>query len=131
VLLSDGETTAGNLLTAEGAAIAAEAEIPAYAIAFGTEDGTVVDGNTGEIVPVPVNIDELRGVAEITAGDFYEAPSADALEEAYSEISSNLNAGAGEPIKIVNEQTWKYAAASLALLAIGWAMGLWLLRGLL
>ena len=58
-------------------------------------------------------------------------PTANALEQAYNEISGNLNAGVGDPIKIINEQTWKYAAASLALLAVGWALGLWLLRGLL
>ena len=131
VLLSDGETTAGTLSTAEGAQIVAESKIPAYAIAFGTEDGTVVDGNTGETVPVPVNVDELKGVADITGAKFFEAPTANALEQAYNEISGNLNAGVGDPIKIINEQTWKYAAASLALLAVGWALGLWLLRGLL
>jgi Ca-activated chloride channel homolog len=131
VLLSDGETTAGTLATAEGAQIVAQSKIPAYAIAFGTADGTVVDSGTGETVPVPVNIDELRGVADITGAKFFEAPSASALEQAYNEISTNLNAGSGDPIKIIKEQTWKYAAAALALLAFGWAIGLWLLRGLL
>jgi len=131
VLLSDGETTAGTLSTAAGAQIVAESKIPAYAIAFGTEGGTVVDSNTGETVPVPVNIGELKGVADTTGAKFFEAPSAKALEQAYREISSHLNAGVGDPITIVNEQTWKYAAASLTLLAVGWAIGLWLLRGLL
>lgn len=130
VLLSDGETTQGRP-TADGAQTAATAKIPVYSIAFGTADGTVSDPNTGQIVPVPVNGPELAATATATGGQFFEAPSANALGQAYNKISKNLNAGAGDPIEITTEHTWEYAAISLALLAIGWALGLWLLRGLL
>ena len=130
VLLTDGETTQGRP-TAEGAQIAAESKIPVYSIAFGTLDGMVSDPGTGEQIPVPVRYDELENVAEITGGISYEAPSADALEEAYAEISSNLNAGVGDPIELVTEQTWKYVAVALVLLALGWILGLAWLRGLL
>jgi Ca-activated chloride channel family protein len=130
VLLTDGETTQGRP-TADGADIAAANKIPVYAIAFGTLDGTVNDPNTGELIPVPVNYDELGAVAEVTGGVFYEAPTADALEQAYAEISDNLNAGVGDPIEVVTEQTWKYVAVALVLAAIGWVLGLWWLRGLL
>ena len=131
VLLSDGETTAGTLSTSEGAKVAADAKIPAYAIAFGTANGTVVDGNTGQTVPVPVNVAELSGVADITGAKFFQAPSASTLSQAYKEISGHLNAGAGDPVQVTKELTWQFAALSLLLLAIGWALGLWLLRGLL
>ena len=131
VLLTDGETTQGDLTTAEGADVAAANKIPVYGIAFGTLEGTVSDPNTGEVIPVPVNYDELGNVAEVTDGEFYEAPTADALEQAYAEISDNLNAGVGDPIEVVTEQTWKYVAVSLVLAAIGWLLGLWWLRGLL
>ncbi len=129
VLLSDGETTQGRP-TADGAKIAADAKIPVSSIAFGTADGTV-RLNTGEIVPVPVNNEELASVASATGGTFYKAPTAQALEQAYGSISKNLNAGVGDPTQITTENTWKYVAAALAFLAIGWLLGLLLLRGLL
>ncbi len=130
VLLTDGETTVGRP-TAAGAQIAADNKIPVYAIAFGTAGGTVTDPRTGDVIPVPVNYDDLVVVADVTGGVFYEAPTADALEQAYAEISDSLNAGAGEPIEVVTESTWKYVAVALVLLAIGWLLGLWWLRGLL
>jgi Ca-activated chloride channel family protein len=130
VLLSDGETTVGRP-TSEGAQAAADAKIPVYSIAFGTADGAVTDPGSGDVVPVPVNLAELGAVAETTGGIFYEAPSAGALEEAYADISENLNAGAGDPVEVVTELTWRYVAVALVLLALGWALGLWWLRSLL
>lgn len=129
VLLSDGETTMGQP-TADGAATAAEAGVPVYSIAFGTSAGTVIDPSTGEVVPVPVNTGELQSVADTTGGQFYEAASADALADAYDQISDDLQETLGEPEEVVIEQTWKYAAIALALFAIGWLLGLWWLRGL-
>jgi len=130
VLLTDGETTVGRP-TAEGAQVAADFKIPVYAIAFGTANGTVTDPQTGDVIPVPVNYDELEVVADVTGGVAYEAPTTEALEEAYAEISNSLNAGVGDPIEIVTELTWKYVAVALLLLAVGWLLGLWWLRGLL
>ncbi|MCU1395076.1 MAG: hypothetical protein JWM34_3504 [Ilumatobacteraceae bacterium] len=130
VLLSDGETTQGSP-TADGTKAAANDKIPIYSIAFGTADGTVADPNTGQLVPVPVNNDELQATADGTGGQFYKAPTADALEQAYNDISKNLNAGAGDPVEVTIERTWEYTAIAMALLALGWVLGLWLLRGLL
>ena len=130
VLMSDGETTVGRP-TADGAQTAADSKIPVYSIAFGTADGTVIDPNTGDTVPVPVNNDELNGVADITGGKFFKAPSAEALQQAYSEISKNLNAGSGDPTETTDELTWQYVAIALVLLAAGWTLGLTLLRSLL
>lgn len=130
VLLSDGETTQGRD-TAAGAKLAAEAKIPVYSIAFGTANGSVADPNTGEQIPVPVNGPELEATAKTTGGQFYEAPTASALQQAYDEISKNLNAGAGDPVEITTEHTWEYTAIAMVLLALGWVLGLWLLRGLL
>jgi Ca-activated chloride channel homolog len=129
VLLSDGETTMGSP-TADGAAVAAEAGVPVYAIAFGTDAGSVVDPMSGQLVPVPVNTGELRAVAEITEGQFYEAPSAEALEDAYDQISDDLRDTLGEPEEVIVENTWKYLAVALTVFAIGWLLGLWWLRGL-
>ena len=130
VLLSDGETTVGRP-TADGAKVAADAKLPVYSIAFGTANGTVVDPNTGDTVPVPVNNDELSATASTTGGRFFTAPSASALRQAYDEISKHLNAGSADPKEVVVERTWVYAALALALLGVGWTLALWLLRGLL
>jgi Ca-activated chloride channel family protein len=129
VLLSDGETTMGTE-TADGAAAAAEAGVPVYAIAFGTDGGSVIDPASGEIIPVPVNTSELRMVAETTEGQFYEAPTADALADAYDQISDDLRETLGEPEEVILEQTWRYVALALVVFAIGWLLGLWWLRGL-
>jgi Ca-activated chloride channel family protein len=129
VLLSDGETTMGTD-TADGATTAAEAGVPVYAIAFGTDAGTVVDPASGEVIPVPVNTSELRAVAETTEGQFYEAPTAEALADAYDQISEDLRETLGEPEEVVVEQTWRYVAVALIVFAVGWLLGLWWLRGL-
>ena len=129
VLLSDGETTMGRP-TAEGTAVAVEAGVPVYAISFGTDEGTVTDPGTGEVVPVPVNTAELQAVAEATEGQFYAAPTAEALGDAYDQISQDLEETLGDPQEVVIERTWAWAAAAFALMALGWLLGMWWLRGL-
>ena len=60
VLLSDGETTVGQP-TEDGAEQAADAKIPVFTIAFGTESGSITDPQSGETVPVPVKPEPLAG----------------------------------------------------------------------
>jgi len=129
VVLSDGETTQGQP-TADGAQVAADAGVKVYTIAFGTEQGVIVDPNTGETVPVPVKYPELAEAAQVTGGVSYEAPTKNALEDAYANIQKDLGASVGEPIEITTEQTWVWAAAALVLLAAAWALAMWWLRGL-
>jgi Ca-activated chloride channel family protein len=128
VVLSDGETTRGRS-TAEGAAIAADAKVPVYTIAFGTEDGTITDPQTGELDPVPVKLDELQAAADTTGGTAYVAPSAKELAKAYDQIRANLQKTIGEPVTSIRELTWRYVLVTLLLLMAGWALGLWWLRG--
>ncbi len=95
-MLSDGETTRGRP-TADGAQVAADANVPVYTIAFGTDDGTITNPDTGEIDPVPVKLDELQSAADVTGGKAYVAPSADDLAKAYDDIRANLQQTIGEP----------------------------------
>lgn len=93
VLLSDGTTTVGR---PDSAAVAAarEAEVPVSTIAFGTRSGTIVydDPATAvaeaEVIPVPVEEDNLRAIADGTGGAFFSAASLEELEEVYTDIGS-------------------------------------------
>ncbi len=120
VLLTDGETTVGRP-TAEGAQEAADAGVPVYTIAFGTEAGVIVDPVGGEVVPVPVRPAELEQVADSTGGQAYEARTGDELASAYDQIAESLGETIGEPIEIVTELTWQWALA--AFLALGHRLG--------
>ncbi len=129
VLLSDGETTVGRL-TSEGAQDAADAGIPVFTIAFGTENGVIVDPVSGERVPVPVRPADLELVADVTGGAAFEAQTGTELVDAYDEIQSSLGDTLGEEIEIVKELTWRWALTSFLLLALAWALSLWWLRGM-
>ena len=87
VVLSDGETTVGRS-NAEAVQAAKEAEVPVSTIAFGTVDGTV-DIN-GELIPVPVNEDQLRSIAEDGDGHAYQATSLGELQQVYEDIGSSV-----------------------------------------
>jgi Ca-activated chloride channel family protein len=128
VVLSDGETTRGRP-TADGAQIAADANVPVYTIAFGTADGTITNPDTGEIDPVPVKLDELQGAADTTGGKAYVAPSAGELAKAYEDIRANLQQTTGDSVTTITELTWRYVLAAVVLLMIAWVLGLWWLRG--
>lgn len=93
VLISDGETTVG-LPTEEAIPLANEAGIAVSTIAYGTPDGEILvdeDGDgVGQLTPVPVNVDELRGLAEGTGGTAYTAESASDLRSVYDELGSSI-----------------------------------------
>lgn len=128
VLLTDGETTAGRD-TIDGAQLAADAGIPVFTIAFGTTDGVIIDPETGDVVPVPVKLDELAEVAELTEGQAFAAPSARDLADAYDQISEQLDITLGDPEEVVNELAWRYALAAALVLIGAWLLGVWWLRG--
>jgi len=129
VLLSDGETTVGRL-TSDGAQEAAEAGIPVFTIAFGTDRGVIVDPVSGDVVPVPVRPADLELVAETTGGQAFEARTGDELADAYDQIAGSLGDTLGEEIEIVSELTWRWALAAFAFLGLAWALSLWWLRGM-
>ena len=129
VLLSDGETTVGRP-TEEGAQDAADAGIPVYTIAFGTDGGQIVDPVSGDIVPVPVRPEDLALVADTTGGEAFEARTGDELASAYDQIAESLGTTIGEPVEIITELSWKWALAAFLVVGLAWALSLWWLRGM-
>lgn len=87
VLLSDGFTNFGRS-SEQAAAAAAKARVPVSTIAFGTQEATVnLDGQT---VPVPVDRDSLRALAQGTKGQYYEAVTAEGLKQVYADLGSSI-----------------------------------------
>jgi len=129
VLLSDGETTVGRL-TSEGAQEAADAGVPVFTIAFGTDAGSITDPVNGDVIPVPVRPADLELVADTTGGIAFEAQTGGELAAAYDQIAESLGDTLGEEIQIVTELTWQWALGAFLLLATAWALSLWWLRGM-
>jgi Ca-activated chloride channel family protein len=93
VLLSDGANSTGDLTPVEAAQRAADANVPIYTIALGTDSGTVeIPNDFGfmETVPVPPDPQTLASVAEITGGRAFQAPTADDLAQIYQALGSKV-----------------------------------------
>jgi Ca-activated chloride channel homolog len=129
VLLSDGETTVGRA-TAVGADDAVEAGVPVFTIAFGTLGGTIIDPASGDLFPVPVRPADLADVADRTGGAAFEAATERELADAYDQIRDSLGETLGEAIETITELTWRWALASVTVLAAAWLLALWWLRGM-
>jgi len=93
VLLSDGETTVG-LPTADAIPLAKKAGVAVSTIAYGTADGEITvdtDGDgIGQRTKVPVNVEELKSLAEGTGGTAYTAESAQDLQSVYAKLGSTV-----------------------------------------
>jgi Ca-activated chloride channel homolog len=108
VLLSDGATQAGRD-PADVAREAADAGVPVYTVALGTADGVVESG--GQTLRVPPDPEALRQVAEISGGATFAAEDADALDEVYERLGSQI--GTREEKREISAG---FAAAGLLLL---------------
>ena len=119
LLLSDGAQTTGTL-TPEAASSQARAfGIPIYTIALGTAEGQleIEFGGVRRIIPVPPDRQTLRRIAESTGGEFFDAPSAEALSSAYERLDSLLST---EPEPM--EATFAFLGAAALLLVLAGAL---------
>jgi Ca-activated chloride channel homolog len=123
LLLSDGKQTRGELTPDEGAARAKEARVPVYAIALGTDTGTIEVFRFGQTqtVSVPPDRETLRQVAAETGGEYFDAPDAERLTAVYQRLGSRVGRANEE-----REVSVAFVAAG-ALLALG-AIGIATLR---
>jgi Ca-activated chloride channel family protein len=108
VLLSDGATQTGRD-PADVARAAAGAGVPVYTVALGTADG-VVESN-GQTLRVPPDPQALEQVAQISGGATFAAEDADALDEVYERLGSQI--GTREEKREISAG---FAAAGLLLL---------------
>ena len=122
VLISDGETTVG-LPTADAIPLAKKAGVAVSTIAYGTPDGEITvdtDGDgIGQRTRVPVNVEELKSLAEGTGGTAYTAESAQDLESVYGKLGSTI--GYDEESQDV---TYRFVGLSLVVLLLAAGMSL-------
>ena len=92
LLLSDGAQTRGLLSPGQGAEQAQLAGIPVFTIALGTDAGTILAGPPGQeqLIPVPPDRETMSAIAEYTGAESFDAESADALENVYAGLGSQV-----------------------------------------
>jgi Ca-activated chloride channel family protein len=93
VLESDGKQTAPTDLNDPrgaftAARVAKEHNVPISTISFGTTAGAI-DLN-GSNIPVPVDDESLRQIAELSGGSFFTATSADELQASYQNLQQQI-----------------------------------------
>jgi Ca-activated chloride channel family protein len=127
LVLSDGANTTGDFEPLEAAQKAADAGVPVYTVALGTDEGTVLgpDGFGGmRTIRVPPDPETLAAVAERTGGQFFEAADEDALRSVYDAIGSQVGVEHEQ-----RELTVAFTAAGAALLLVGAALSIfWFAR---
>jgi Ca-activated chloride channel family protein len=129
LLLSDGAQTVGGVTPAQAAQRARRAGVPVSTIALGTRDARVqvpLPGGLKQLVSVPPDPRTLRQVAQATGGRFFQAPTADQLEEVYGELGSRL----GSEKRRVEVTSYAAAGAAVLLLAAAGLSSLWFRRAL-
>lgn len=126
VLLGDGKQTVPTPYPDDprgsfsAARAAADAEVPISTISFGTEYGRVEINGAWQ--DVRADDESMRRIAELSGGEFHDAPSADQLSEVYDTLGEQIGyetkrADASKPWLIAGTIAAVLAAA--AALAIG------------
>jgi Ca-activated chloride channel family protein len=87
VLMSDGSNTFGRTPD-QAVLVAKKADVPVSTIAFGTDSGYI--DLDGEKVAVPVNHEQLQGIADGTGGSYHAAASAGQLTDVYRDLGSQI-----------------------------------------
>lgn len=87
VLMSDGSNTWGRT-PEQGVAAAKQVDVPVSTIAFGTDNGYIE--LEGDKVAVPVNHEQLQGIADDSGGSYHAAASASELTDVYRDLGSQI-----------------------------------------
>lgn len=120
LFLSDGRQYRGILPAEAGAALAAEAEIPVFTVALGTDEPDE-DGGFGFGFARTPDRETLRAIATTTGGEYFAARSARALSSAYDDLGSRL----GRAERRTEVTFLVVAAAAVALAGAAFLARLW------
>lgn len=123
VLMTDGARTVGRDENAAATA-AREANVPVSTIAFGTDYGTIRIPEDPRVIPVPVDREAMRTIADETNGRFYSAASEQQLKEVYENIGSSV----GYTTEQREITTWFVAGAVILLIGAGVFSLVWFSR---
>jgi Ca-activated chloride channel family protein len=88
ILLTDGATTAGPSPVAAGE-LAADFGVRVFTVAFGSKEGSVINF-AGRRMRAEIDTPTLQQISKDTAGEFFEASSADELARVYSTMSTKF-----------------------------------------
>ncbi|HSD42079.1 MAG TPA: VWA domain-containing protein [Burkholderiales bacterium] len=112
ILLTDGQRTAGPD-SIEAAKMAADHGVRVFTVGFGTPNGEVL-GFEGWSFRARLDEDTLKGIANITRGEYFYAGSATDLKKAYEALSARI---VFEKKEMEITAFFAAGAAALALLA--------------
>jgi Ca-activated chloride channel family protein len=116
VLLSDGAQDRGTLTPEAAARDAKAADIPIYAIAYGTPTGKVHFEGYGTI-PAPPDPETMKQIAQISGGRAFDARTAGQAASIYNGLGSALDRMHQERALV----SWFVAAATILIVAAGLA----------
>jgi Ca-activated chloride channel family protein len=114
ILLTDGQRTAGPD-SLEAARLAAERGVRIYTVGVGTPQGSIV-GIEGWSMRVRLDEETLKGIADLTRGEYFYAGSAPDLKKVYRSLNSRFVL---ETKKTEIGALFTAAAALLVVLAAG------------
>jgi len=87
VMMTDGKRTVGRT-EQDAAGQAAAAQVPVSMIAFGTDHGSIT--YQGRTIPVPLDTQSMRQIAQLTGGDFHTASTPDELAAVYTQLGDQI-----------------------------------------
>jgi len=135
ILLTDGDSNAGNVTPDQAAELATTMGVQVYTILMGESDRARVgrgQGLVGQIWDVgefPINPELLRGIAERTGGRFYSVNDRSALIHSFHEILDQLERSEMEdPGRVYGELFGAFVWPALALLLLELLLGTFVLR---
>jgi Ca-activated chloride channel family protein len=118
ILLTDGATTAGPDPVAAGE-LAADFGVRVFTVAFGSKEGSVINF-AGRRMRAEIDTPTLQQISKDTAGEFFEASSADELARVYSTMSTKF---IGE--KSFAEIAFIFAGIGAAIAVAAASLSLW------
>ncbi|HRZ78964.1 MAG TPA: VWA domain-containing protein [bacterium] len=126
ILLTDGDSNAGNLSPLTAADIAAKEGVKVYSILIGTDKpvpfptGKDFFGNdTYQNIKMPINPGLLKQISEKSGGKFYQSISTDELKKAFKDIDElEKSPVPARKLKIYNEYAPYFIILSIILLCL-------------